>query len=153
MLTIPAPRYTVRHSASVSAADTLIEIRNGSASILIALSAWVNAEQDETNVQLPFRLAHYDTQGATGTSLTIDAHQAGFATPASSAFYSPGTDPTSLLDTFDEEGGAIIGPGYQCDGYNEGWLVAPSNSLALELLVAPPGAVTLKFGIRFSELR
>lgn len=152
-LVMPAPIYTVRHGAALTTAEFLIEVRNAGTAVIVPLQAWCSADTDETNVQLRFRLAHYDTQGATGTSLTIDAHQAGFAAAASTAVFNPGTDPTALLDTYVQEGSAIIGPGFQWDGNGLGCVVAPSNSLVFELLDAPPASVNLSFGLRFAELR
>lgn len=153
MLTISAPIYTIRHSASISTTEVLIEIRIASTALVLPLYAWCNAESDETNVQLPFRIGYYDAQGATGTGLEEDPHQGGFAAMQSTAFYAPGTDPTTLLETWDEQGCAVIGPGYQWDGAGGSYIGGVSQSIALELLAAPPAAVTLKFGMRVAELR
>lgn len=149
------PTYTVRHNASISTAEVLIDVRVAAGVPLVPIKAWVTADLDETVQQLRCALRHYDTQGSTGTSLTIDVHQAGFGAAQATAFYAPGTDPTTLLDTLDSRGCAITpGNGYEwVRDPDESWIITAANSLALELLDAPTAAIALSWGLVFAELR
>ena len=152
---INLPTYTVRHAAALTTAEFLIELRLASGVPVIPIKAWVSAISAVTVEQLRFRLAHYDVQGSTGTALTEEAHQAGFGASQAVAVYNPGTDPTTIIGTIDNRGAAIApGNGYEWNrDPDESWLIAPSNSLVLELLDAPAASIALSFGLVYAEIR
>lgn len=152
---INLPTYTVRHNAALTTAEFLIELRLAAGIPVIPIRAWVTADTDETVQQLGFALRHYDTQGATGTALTEDAHQAGFGASQAAAVYNPGTNPSTLLKTIDERGAAIApGNGYEwVRDPDESWIIAPADSLVLELLDAPTASIDLSFGLVYAEVR
>lgn len=152
---INLPTYTVRHNASETTAQVLIELRAASGIPLIPIKAWVTADVAEAVEQLRFALRIYGTQGSTGTALTEDPHQAGFGASQAVAVYNPGTDPTSLAFTIDNRGAAIApGNGYEWErNPDESWIVNPTDSLVLELLDAPGASIALSFGLVYAEVR
>lgn len=152
---INLPTYTVRHNASETTAQVLIELRAASGIPVIPIKAWCTADIAEAVEQLRFALRIYGTQGATGTALTEEAHQAGFGASQAAAVYNPGTDPTTIVGTIDNRGAAIApGNGYEWSrDPDESWIVNPTDSLVLELLDAPGASMALSFGLVYAEVR
>jgi len=146
------PIYVVRHSASISVVETLIDLRTATAVPIKILEAWCSADTDETSLQLRVNVSRFATQGATGTALAEEIMSEGFTVSQATAFFNPGTDPAGTEKIIHRKGYNMIGDGFFYDFEKVLANVPGGDSAVLSLLDAPPAAVLLSFGMAYEEL-
>lgn len=145
--------YVVRHGASISTAETLIDLRTAAGVPVRLLEAWASADVDETSVQVRVNISRFTTPGATGTALAEEAMSAGFGASQATAFYNPGTDPAGTETIIHRKGYNMIGDGFFYDFEKVLAWIPPSDSVVLSLSDAPPAAVNLSWGMVYEEFR
>jgi hypothetical protein len=154
MIAVSAPTYVIITTQTVTTAGThLIELRVPITCVVAIVEAWLGIDTIETSEQARFRISRFATQGSTGTSLTVEPVQTGFATAVCTAVFNPGTPPSGAQRIFDTRPANVLGGGYDAPMLYKGVLVGPGLcSISMQNVDALSGS-SYTFGMTIAELR